>query len=95
MKIVIDARLYGLEHAGLGRYVINLINQIEKLDTKNDFYLLLRKKYFKTLKFKNKKFAENCDREIISECELAGIDTDRFLEISLEAMQEIAGELGL
>jgi len=56
MKIVIDARLYGLENAGIGRYIMNLINQIEDLDKKNDYFILLRKKYFNQLKFKNKKF---------------------------------------
>jgi len=45
MKIVIDARLYGLEHAGLGRYVINLIRELEKIDKENSYTLLLRKKY--------------------------------------------------
>jgi glycosyltransferase involved in cell wall biosynthesis len=56
MKIVIDARLYGLENAGIGRYLINLINQIEKIDKQNHYYLLLRKKYFQELKLKNKKW---------------------------------------
>jgi lysyl-tRNA synthetase, class II len=46
-------------------------------------------------KFKNKKFAQNCDRDIISECEQAGIKLDKFLEISLKSMQEISDELGL
>lgn len=56
MKIVIDARMYGLEHAGIGRYVLNLINQIEKQDKKNNYFILLRKRYYQQLKFKNKKF---------------------------------------
>jgi len=56
MKIVIDARMYGLEHAGIGRYILNLIKQLEKQDKKNDYYLLLRKKYYQRLNFKNKKF---------------------------------------
>lgn len=56
MKIVIDARMYGLEHAGIGRYIINLISQIEILDRKNEYIVLLRKKYFQKLSFKNKKF---------------------------------------
>jgi len=56
MKIVIDGRLYGLENAGLGRYVMNLVNELEKLDKKNDYDILLRKKYFKALKFENKRF---------------------------------------
>ncbi len=56
MKILIDARMYGLEHAGIGRYVMNLVNQIEKLDKNNDYLILLRKKYFRALRFKNKRF---------------------------------------
>jgi len=49
MRIVIDARLYGLENAGLGRYTINLINGLQKLDRKNEYSVLLRKKYFNQL----------------------------------------------
>jgi glycosyltransferase involved in cell wall biosynthesis len=56
MRIAIDARLYGLENAGIGRYVMNLINQIEKLDKENKYFILLRKKYFNQLEFKNKNF---------------------------------------
>jgi glycosyltransferase involved in cell wall biosynthesis len=56
MRIVIDCRMYGLENAGIGRYIINLINQIEKIDQKNEYYLLLRKKYFLDLIFRNPKF---------------------------------------
>ncbi len=50
MKIIIDARLYGLENAGLGRYVMNLISELEKGDNNNEYILLLRKKYFNELK---------------------------------------------
>jgi lysyl-tRNA synthetase class 2 len=39
-------------------------------------------------KFKTKGFAANCDREIIKECEQAGIDLDKFLELGLNALQE-------
>jgi glycosyltransferase involved in cell wall biosynthesis len=56
MRIAIDARMYGLEHAGIGRYIINLIDQIEKLDKQNDYFILLRKRYFLSLKFKSLKF---------------------------------------
>ena len=50
MKILIDARLYGLENAGLGRYALNLIDQLTKIDKENEYVLLLRKKYFDSLK---------------------------------------------
>ena len=49
MKIVIDGRLYGLENAGLGRYLINLIDELTKLDVKNEYVIFLRKKYFDNL----------------------------------------------
>lgn len=49
MKILIDARLYGLENAGLGRYVINLINSLVNLKTEDNFVVLLRSKYYKEL----------------------------------------------
>ncbi len=49
MKIAIDGRLYGLENAGLGRYAINLIDHLAKLDSENEYYLLLRNSYYKKL----------------------------------------------
>ena len=49
MRIVIDGRFYGLENAGLGRYTINLINGLQKIDTTNQYIVLLRKKYFNQL----------------------------------------------
>jgi glycosyltransferase involved in cell wall biosynthesis len=53
MKILIDARLYGLENAGLGRYLINLISSLQKIDNKNRYVIILRKKYFNELKLNN------------------------------------------
>jgi glycosyltransferase involved in cell wall biosynthesis len=47
MIIGIDARLYGLEHAGLGRYVMKLIENVLSSDKKNDYILFLRSKYQK------------------------------------------------
>ncbi|HHE65785.1 MAG TPA: hypothetical protein ENL09_07165, partial [Bacteroidetes bacterium] len=40
-------------------------------------------------KFKTKKFAANCNRDIISECEKAGLSLDEFLEISLGALKQM------
>lgn len=48
-KILIDARMYGLENAGIGRYVMNLINNLISVDKENQYLLLLRKKYFSSL----------------------------------------------
>lgn len=49
MRILIDCRFYGLENAGLGRYTINLVENLIRFDDKNSYILLLRKKYFNEL----------------------------------------------
>lgn len=46
-------------------------------------------------RMKKKDFARNVDRGIIRECEKLGIDLPRFVEISLEAMNGVSGEIGL
>lgn len=50
MNITIDARLYGLENAGLGRYVMKLVEYLTKLDKTNKYSILLRKSHFDELK---------------------------------------------
>ena len=46
-------------------------------------------------KFKDKSFAAKVDREVIKECENLGLELSEFLEISLQAMQEISDEIGV
>ncbi|MFQ6110688.1 MAG: HDIG domain-containing metalloprotein [Nitrospinota bacterium] len=46
-------------------------------------------------RMKEPAFARNVNREIITECEGLGISLDEFIELSLRAMQGVAGELGL
>ncbi|MFZ5366143.1 MAG: glycosyltransferase family 4 protein [Patescibacteria group bacterium] len=46
MRIVIDARMYGLEHAGIGRYVANLIREIKNIK----IILLVRRKNLEEIK---------------------------------------------
>ena len=46
-------------------------------------------------KFKDKRFAANCSREIIKACELIGLSLDEFLGISIEAIKKIKDEIGL
>lgn len=51
-RVVIDARFYGLENTGLGRYTCRLVDEIIKnKDIK--FYLLLRRKYYDSLRVPN------------------------------------------
>jgi putative nucleotidyltransferase with HDIG domain len=46
-------------------------------------------------RFKEPAFAKGARREDIMTCSELGLDLDEFLAIGLEAMQEVAGELGL
>ncbi|MFA6170884.1 MAG: HDIG domain-containing metalloprotein [Patescibacteria group bacterium] len=46
-------------------------------------------------KFRTLKFAAKCDRELIKECEKAGVTLDEFLEIGLKALQGISDKLGM
>ena len=49
MRILIDARLYGLENSGIGRYLINLVREIAKQDSINNYSILLKDRYFNEL----------------------------------------------
>jgi len=46
-------------------------------------------------RMKEKAFAASVNRDVILECEKIGINIDDFCELSLNAMQTIAAELGL
>lgn len=50
MKVLIDARLYGLENAGLGRYTVELVKQLSINHNEFNYVIFLRKKYFNKLK---------------------------------------------
>ncbi len=41
MKIIIDARLYGPKHTGIGRYVANLVDSISKTDLSKKYSITL------------------------------------------------------
>ena len=46
-------------------------------------------------RFKEKSFAAGANREQMSTCRNIGLELDAFIEIGLEAMKGVAGELGL
>jgi len=46
-------------------------------------------------RFKEKRFAAGANREQIKECERIGLDLAEFVKIALQAMREIADEIGL
>jgi hypothetical protein len=43
LKILIDARLFGPSHTGNGRYTKELIKNLARIDSSNNYILLLRK----------------------------------------------------
>ena len=51
MKIIIDARLYGSSHTGNGRYTANLIENLTKIDNRNEYIIFLRKENYDRLVF--------------------------------------------
>lgn len=62
MRIGIDARMYGLEHAGVGRYVMKLVEMVLKCDKKNKYVLFLRPSH--ALEFKDRKRIKVVETEI-------------------------------
>jgi len=56
MKIGIDARLYGPQITGIGRYVERLVTNLEKVDKKNKYTVFLRRDNFDFYKPKNPNF---------------------------------------
>lgn len=49
-KILFDARLYGLKNAGIGRYIMKLLENLQ-CDSQNNYSILLRKSDFNQIKF--------------------------------------------
>lgn len=49
MRITIDARLYGLEYKGIGRYLVNLISELQKVDKETNYTLILKDPYYEKL----------------------------------------------
>lgn len=56
MRIAIDARFINPENRGLSTYTRNLVFGLEKIDRKNQYFILLRQKDYATLKFRRRNF---------------------------------------
>jgi glycosyltransferase involved in cell wall biosynthesis len=56
MKIALDARFFGPEGTGIGKYVEKLLENLEQLDSKNKYYIILRKSNFPLYNPKNANF---------------------------------------
>ncbi len=51
MKIGIDARIYGPKHGGIGRYVEQLLKQIDLLQTSDKFVVFMLPQDLKKVSF--------------------------------------------
>jgi glycosyltransferase involved in cell wall biosynthesis len=60
MKIGIDARFYGpkVGGGGLGRYVAELVTNLQELDTQHEYVLFLKKENFHACKITNPRFTK-------------------------------------
>lgn len=56
MKIGIDARFLGIKQKGLGRYTQKLVDNLEKIDLTNEYFIFLRKENFGEYEPKNPRF---------------------------------------
>ncbi len=56
MRIGIDARFYGAIGKGLGRYTEKLIEYLERIDTRNEYVVFLRKENFSAYEPRNPRF---------------------------------------
>lgn len=56
MKIGIDARFFGNSGKGLGRYTQKLVEELEKIDHNNQYYIFLNKHNFDEYQAKNPNF---------------------------------------
>ena len=46
-------------------------------------------------KFNDKKFAANCNRELVKEIELVGLAMEEFFSLSIDAIKKIKDQIGL
>lgn len=58
MRIGIDARFYGPESKGLGRYTQKLITYLEKIDTVNEYVIFLREENYDLYTPSNERFTK-------------------------------------
>ena len=74
MKIIIDARLYGSSHGGIGRYIEELIKNLEKTDSNNLYVIILAKNNFDEYIPRNRNF-----KKILADYKIYGFKEQFFL----------------
>ena len=64
MRIGIDARFFGPRTGGggIGRYVSELVNNLQKIDHKNEYVIFLKKENFHEFVVTGSNFSKKMDR---------------------------------
>ncbi len=78
MNIGIDARFYGTANKGLGRYTQKLIENLEKIDNNNQYFIFLKKDNFNDYQPKNKNF-----KKILTNYKWYGIAEQIFIPLKI------------
>lgn len=78
--IIIDARFYGSEHTGLGRYTTNVLTYLPLFLEKHTVKILLRKKYYSTLEF-----PANCTK-ILAETEHYSVREQLYMPSVIDSL---------
>jgi len=90
--------IVGIKRETLMEYCLSAAENVTGLITA---YALMRPEKLEGMKasslnkkFKSKAFAANVSRELINDIEKTGISKNKFFELSIKAIQEIASEIG-
>jgi len=78
MNIGIDARFYGTKNKGLGRYIQKLIENLEKIDNNNQYFIFLKKDNFDDYQPKNKNF-----KKVLANYKWYGIAEQIFIPLKI------------
>lgn len=78
MKIGIDARLYGFQNKGIGRYIQKLIEYLERIDQKNQYVIFLVKKNWEDYQPKNSNF-----KKVLADYKTYGLKEQIFMPLKI------------
>ena len=82
MKIGIDARLYGSRHGGIGRYIENLIKQLEIIDHDNQYFIFLSKNNYADYQPQNNNF-----QKVLADFKIYGFKEQLLFPLLLKKYQ--------
>jgi len=82
MKIGIDARFFGTKNKGLGRYTQKWVEELEKTDDKNEYFIFLKKENFSGYNPKNKNF-----KKILADYKWYGLAEQIYFPLKIKSLK--------